>query len=120
MTELEKYKAAFNEACKQLATYDTSNAQVADKIMDKVERCLFTKLSDMATLQGWRFVNHEDYVVIDTDQGIDVYVYEDGKAEYCVTGCYNSGSDDMEINMKVLSKLKRNVDDIVKKVLKKN
>lgn len=120
MTELEKYKAAFNEACKQLATYDTSNTQVAEKIMDKVERCLFTKLCDAAIQNGWRFNSHEDYVVIDTDQGIDAYVYEDGRAEYCVTGCYNSGCDDMEIDMKVLSKLKRTIDEVVKKVQKKN
>lgn len=57
---------------------------------------------------------YNEYEVTAKNGGIKAFISEDGDIEYYVTGCYNSGDDDIWIDIEELQKLKEFCELLIK------
>ena len=59
-------------------------------------------------------ISNDEYEVTTINTNFKAFICSDGSIEYYVTGCYNSGNDEMYIDIEELEKLKAFCELLVK------
>lgn len=87
---------------------------------EKLELLANAKKFNIIRTKDYRVSGNEYYRVELIDGIMIANIFDDGEIEYCITGCYDYGEDEVAINMEELKELQNFCKLLIGKEEKKN